>query len=432
MCNCATYSPPSNAASPPSSRANRSPATCVRWVASPPTARNNVALIHAQRPDATRVAGYRAWQALGRQVRKGERGIRIIAPFRIRVEAEEVGADKEIVTGYAVRTVFDWLANHGRTAAPTTRPRRTHRRCDNGGDRPHGTDRVATGAGRAGHAHRHGAGKRLLLAHPREIAVHRDLTGVRQVKTLVHEAAHFAADHCGGIAYENAETVAEGAAYVVLTRFALDTSGYSFATWRTGRGRWRPSGATLLPSSRRRSGSSLPSKGGGVSMARRFSTPTILLTPAAMDVLVRAATPPMTIAARHFAGEWGDPPADAVRNEAVLRQGQGTVLSVFAVGSETVHVVSYIGQGKTRTPRSCSRTNTDTGRTDDGAACDLRDARRAVTYETKCSCRYAPRSGTRPPLDHPSLLRPPHPRPLPKQPEVPQTGELTDSTKVLQ
>ncbi|HSH22734.1 MAG TPA: ArdC family protein [Acidimicrobiales bacterium] len=36
---------------------------------------NNVLLILSQRPDATRVAGYRAWQRLGRQVRKGERGI---------------------------------------------------------------------------------------------------------------------------------------------------------------------------------------------------------------------------------------------------------------------------------------------------------------------------------------------------------------------
>ena len=81
-------------------------------------------------------------------------------------------------------------------------------------------------------------------------------------------------------------------------------------------------------------------------MARRFSTPTILLTPAAMDALVRAATPPMSIVERHFAGEWGDPPADAARNEEVLRQGQGTVLSVFDVSGETIHVVSHIGQGK--------------------------------------------------------------------------------------
>src|SRR5437868_979378 len=40
----------------------------------------NVLLILTQRPDATRVAGYRTWQSLGRQVTKGEKAIRIIAP----------------------------------------------------------------------------------------------------------------------------------------------------------------------------------------------------------------------------------------------------------------------------------------------------------------------------------------------------------------
>src|SRR5690348_12201914 len=34
----------------------------------------NVLLILRQNPEATRVAGYRTWQGLGRQVRKGERG----------------------------------------------------------------------------------------------------------------------------------------------------------------------------------------------------------------------------------------------------------------------------------------------------------------------------------------------------------------------
>src|SRR4051794_3767880 len=42
----------------------------------------NVALIHLQRPDAMNVAGYRAWQGLGRQVRRGEKGIRILVPHR--------------------------------------------------------------------------------------------------------------------------------------------------------------------------------------------------------------------------------------------------------------------------------------------------------------------------------------------------------------
>ncbi|MGQ0843065.1 MAG: ArdC-like ssDNA-binding domain-containing protein [Sporichthyaceae bacterium] len=41
---------------------------------------NNVLLIGVQRPDASRVAGIRAWNSLGRTVRKGEKGIAILAP----------------------------------------------------------------------------------------------------------------------------------------------------------------------------------------------------------------------------------------------------------------------------------------------------------------------------------------------------------------
>src|SRR5207247_3740371 len=46
----------------------------------------NVCLIVSQRPDATRVAGYKTWQKLGRQVRNGEHGIRILAPCRIKAD----------------------------------------------------------------------------------------------------------------------------------------------------------------------------------------------------------------------------------------------------------------------------------------------------------------------------------------------------------
>src|SRR5262245_62899065 len=44
----------------------------------------NCMLIAMQRPDATRVAGFKAWQQLGRQVRRGERGIRIMAPLLVK------------------------------------------------------------------------------------------------------------------------------------------------------------------------------------------------------------------------------------------------------------------------------------------------------------------------------------------------------------
>lgn len=46
---------------------------------------NNTVLIAMQKPDATLVAGYQAWQKkFKRQVKKGEKGIQIIAPAPIR------------------------------------------------------------------------------------------------------------------------------------------------------------------------------------------------------------------------------------------------------------------------------------------------------------------------------------------------------------
>src|SRR5664280_1592836 len=54
---------------------------------------NNTLLIAAQRPDATAVAGYEAWKALGRQVDKGERGLQILAPVVRRGRAgDDAGA----------------------------------------------------------------------------------------------------------------------------------------------------------------------------------------------------------------------------------------------------------------------------------------------------------------------------------------------------
>src|ERR1700689_1691248 len=41
----------------------------------------NIMLIARQKPDATNVAGFRTWTSLGRFVRRGEKGIFILAPM---------------------------------------------------------------------------------------------------------------------------------------------------------------------------------------------------------------------------------------------------------------------------------------------------------------------------------------------------------------
>src|SRR4051794_40428612 len=74
---------------------------------------SNVALILSQRPGATRVAGYRAWQELGYQVRRGEAGIAVLAPVVTRrrrdgeeADEERAGADR-VLRGFRVVHVFD-------------------------------------------------------------------------------------------------------------------------------------------------------------------------------------------------------------------------------------------------------------------------------------------------------------------------------------
>lgn len=70
----------------------------------------NQMLVMMQRPNATQVMGYRAWQGEGRQVRKGEKGIMIFGPARKRTITEEKNGkevERSISMPPPVVTVFD-------------------------------------------------------------------------------------------------------------------------------------------------------------------------------------------------------------------------------------------------------------------------------------------------------------------------------------
>src|SRR5438132_828208 len=72
----------------------------------------NCLLIAFQNPDATQVAGFRRWRELDRQVRRGEKGIAILAPIvrRLKVEDEVTGEEQTIVSApraFRVVHVFD-------------------------------------------------------------------------------------------------------------------------------------------------------------------------------------------------------------------------------------------------------------------------------------------------------------------------------------
>src|SRR6202453_384341 len=70
----------------------------------------NVMLIASQKPTATHVAGFHAWHKLGRFVKKGEKGILILAPV-IRKRAENNGEaepdESSTAVGFRAAYVFD-------------------------------------------------------------------------------------------------------------------------------------------------------------------------------------------------------------------------------------------------------------------------------------------------------------------------------------
>ena len=67
---------------------------------------HNVCLILSQRPMATRVAGFHTWRTVGRFVRKGEKGIAILAPIVRRRRDETADEESRVIVGFRTAYVF--------------------------------------------------------------------------------------------------------------------------------------------------------------------------------------------------------------------------------------------------------------------------------------------------------------------------------------
>jgi hypothetical protein len=72
----------------------------------------NIMLIARQKPDATNVAGLRTWNSLGRFVKRGEKGIFILAPMVGRRSTRDVATDErsEDATTEGQRTLYGFRA----------------------------------------------------------------------------------------------------------------------------------------------------------------------------------------------------------------------------------------------------------------------------------------------------------------------------------
>jgi hypothetical protein len=207
----------------------------------------NCLLILAQMPTATRVAGYRAWQSLGRQVRKGEHGIAVLAPVTCRsnVEDEEAG-DVEASTareirGWKIEHVFDISQTDGEPL-----PHVTASHVD--GEAPPGlwdaltaqviaADFTLLREATPGRPTANGS----MTRSEKTVRVRDDLGPAQACKTLAHELAHVQLGHGTADCTDTrsqAEVEAESVTYIVASTAGLDTSGYSFPYI----GHWAPAG----------------------------------------------------------------------------------------------------------------------------------------------------------------------------------------------
>ena len=211
---------------------------------------NNVLLILAQRPDATAVAGFRAWQQKGRHVRKGEHGIRIFGySTKTVTDHDAEGSETEYrIPRFPILTVFD-INQTDPTDGPATivNPTRTLEGSDDHGIIATLTDYLA-GIGRAvTHADNLGSANGYADPVSRRVAIRSGLPAEQAAKTLIHETAHILLGHTDDLtAYQQhrglMETEAESVAYVVAGLIGFDTSPYSIG-YITG---WTNGDASLI------------------------------------------------------------------------------------------------------------------------------------------------------------------------------------------
>jgi antirestriction protein ArdC len=184
----------------------------------------NVLLIYSQFPQATHIGGFHFWLKLGRHVRKGEKGIAILAPMvgrKRRTDEEELAEDERTrVFGFRACHVFDVSQTDGADLPgfatvkgdPQGYLARLVRFVADQNIVLEYDDRISPGHGMSS------GGKITLLP---------DMSPAETVATLAHEVGHellHRGDRRTQTTHTIRETEAEAVAFVVCAAIGLDTN----------------------------------------------------------------------------------------------------------------------------------------------------------------------------------------------------------------
>ena len=224
----------------------------------------NTVLIAMQKPDASLVAGFSAWKNnFERNVMKGQKGIKIIAPspYKIKQEMQKIdphtqkpiiGKDGKPVTeekeitipAYKVVSVFDVSQTEGKElpdiavdelTGDVDRYKDFFAALEKTSPVPIAFENIEGGS----HGYYHLEDKR--------IAINEGMSELQTLKTAIHEIAHAKLhdvdlnappEQQNRVDRHTCEVEAESVAYTVCQHFGLDTSDYSFgyvAGWSSGK-----------------------------------------------------------------------------------------------------------------------------------------------------------------------------------------------------
>ena len=208
----------------------------------------NCILIMLQKPEASLVAAFGKWKQLGRTVNKGEKGIAILAPMTFRNKQSENEDEKEQdeaetrTLGFRKVYVFDVSQTSGEPVPEYVSD------LDEDIEEEHVEaviSAVRSVTGLPVDVEDISGGAKGYYSHSEQrIVIQSGLSGAQAVKTAIHECAH-ALLHDPDKNLPTADTTrsdkevqAESVAYIVASRYGLDTSEYSFpyiASWSHGK-----------------------------------------------------------------------------------------------------------------------------------------------------------------------------------------------------
>lgn len=179
----------------------------------------NSLLIWSQKPEATHLAGFHKWKDFGRQVKRGEKGIVILAPIVHRI-ATKAAEEEERLFGFKTAHVFDISQTVGRDLPafadvqgnPGEHLDRLHKALADSGIELRYSNQLGAASG---------------LSRGGCIEVKQGLAEAEEFAVLIHEWAHEILHHQKGVEHRSKtvlETEAEAVSFVVCKAVGLDTN----------------------------------------------------------------------------------------------------------------------------------------------------------------------------------------------------------------